>query len=111
MRFVCSFYISDDLLTDPQLGGGDRGRLVFFDFTHIDWRNNNIYHNIYSPIFGPDPDTGELYNWWWVWFDFGIIQWQPALNWFQVIAQTSTNQFNTELVASPERFVRIFEGS
>jgi len=111
MRLVCSFYISDDLLTAP-LGDIEnrQGSLVFFDFTHIDWRNNNIYHDFYSPIFGPDPDTGALYNWWSIWMDFGIVQWEAALYWFQIIAETHTNQFNEDLVVLPERFVRIFEG-
>lgn len=111
MRFVCSFYISDDLLTAPFFDGvsiDTKGSMVYFDFTHIDWRNNNIYHNLYSPKFGPDPVTGKLYNWWSVWMDFGIIQWEPALNWFQIIADISTT-YDIDLVVSPERFVRIFK--
>ena len=108
MRFVCSFYISDDLLTAP-FEGDTPGSIVYFDFTHIDWRNNNIYHNLYSPKYGPDPATGKLYNSWSVWVDFGVIHWEPALNWFQVIADTSTAD-DILIVTSPERFVRIFKG-
>jgi hypothetical protein len=91
LRFIADFYMSDDL--------ANQSATVNFDFTHIDWRNNQIYHNYYSPRFNPG-DGG----WWYVSWDFGNNRWEVALNWFQVIAGVRGLD---ELVRSPEGFIQI----
>ena len=91
LHLVCSFYISKDL--------ADSSATVNFDFTHIDWRNNHIWHDIYSPRFNPGDE-----GWWYVWIDHGICGWSPAWNWLQVIADVDGLD---QIAISPERFLQI----
>ncbi len=91
LRFVAEFYIVDSL--------ANLSPTVNFDLTHIDWRSNSIYHAFYSSRV--PAGVSEYFT---VWFDYGINSWEPAWNWYQVIADVE----GLDIISfSPEKFVKI----